>query len=88
MIYRALVFLLLLLIIASGVGIVTRTHAHRQLFFDLVQAEKQRDALEEEFKQLQVEQAVYAESTLIDRMAREKFGMVAPRADEIVVVRR
>ena len=46
-----------------------------------------RDELNVEFSRLQLEQATWAESTLIDRTARERLGMVLPVADDIVVVR-
>ncbi|RMH94201.1 cell division protein FtsL [Lysobacter pythonis] len=84
---RFLVVLLLVLDVASAVAVSTARHRHRQLFVELNRLERARDELEIEFNQLQLEQATYAESTLIDRIARERLGMVAPVANEIVVVR-
>ena len=85
---RFVVLLLLALDIASAIGVVWARHRHRQLFVELSREEKTRDALNVEFSRLQLEQATWAEGTLIDRAARERLGMVLPRADEIVVVRR
>ena len=85
---RFLVLLLLALDIASAIGVVWARYRHRQLFVELSCEEKARDALNIEFSRLQLEQATWAEGTLIDRAARERLGMVLPRADEIVVVRR
>ena len=84
---RFLIGLLIALNIASAVGVVVARHKHRQLFVELIRLEKARDELNVEFSRLQLEQATWAESTLIDRTARERLGMVLPKADEIVVVR-
>lgn len=84
---RFLIGLLIVLNIASAVGVVFARHRHRQLFVELNRLEKARDELNVEFSRLQLEQATWAESTLIDRTARERLGMVLPKADEIVVVR-
>ncbi len=85
---RFLVGLLLALDIASAVGVVMARHRHRQAFVEINRLEKVRDELNVEFSRLQLEQATWAESTLIDRTARERLGMVLPQADQIVVVRR
>ena len=84
---RFLIGLLIALNIASAVGVVVARHKHRQLFVELNGLAKARDELNVEFSRLQLEQATWAESTLIDRTARERLGMVLPKADEIVVVR-
>ena len=84
---RFLIGLLIVLNIASAVGVVFARLRHRQLFVELNRLEKARDELNVEFSRLQLEQATWAESTLIDRTARERLGMVLPKADEIVVVR-
>ena len=84
---RLLIGLLLVLVTASAVEVVRAKHDHRQQFVALGEAEKVRDALEIEYNQLQLEQATYAESTLVDRIARERLGMVPPQAEDIVVVR-
>ena len=84
---RFIVLLLLGLDIATAVGVVMARHRLRQLFVELNRLEKTRDELNVEFSRLQLEQATWAESTLIDRTARERLGMVLPKADEIVVVR-
>ncbi len=84
---RLAIGLLLVLNTASAVEVVRAKHEHRQRFVELGEAEKARDALEIEYNQLQLEQATYAESTLIDRIARERLGMEPPKAEDIVVVR-
>lgn len=87
MILRGGILVLLLLTIASAVSVVTAKHRHRHLFHEMTRLEKDCDELEIEFKQYQLEQATYAESTLIERIARERLGMLLPKAEEIVLVR-
>ena len=85
---RFLIAVLLVACVVSGLFVVFARHDHRKLFSQLNRLEKERDELNIEFGRLQLEQATWAESTLIDRTARERLGMVLPQADQIVVVRR
>ena len=64
---RFLVGLLLALDIASAIGVVIARHRHRQSFVEINRLERTRDELNVEFSRLQLEQATWAESTLIDR---------------------
>ena len=73
--------------VATALLIVRDRHEHRLAFVAINKLDKARDELNIEFGRLQLEQATWAESTLIDRTARERLGMVLPEADEIVVVR-
>ena len=41
-----------------------------------------------EFGRLQLEQATWAESNRVDQVARMRLGMVFPRTEDIVVLRR
>ena len=41
-----------------------------------------------EFGRLQLEQATWAESNRVDQVARSRLGMVFPRTEDIVVLRR
>lgn len=84
---RLLLLVLLLACIATAVKRVEWRHEHRQLFARIEAGERARDALEVEFMQLQLEQATYAESDLINKKAREELGMVEPQLREIVLVR-
>ena len=85
---RFLVGLLLALDIASAVGVVMARHRHRQAFVEINRLEKVRDELNVEFSRLQLEQATWAESNRVDQVARTRLGMVFPRTEDIVVLRR
>ena len=83
-----LLAVLVVAIVVSALVVVRDRHEHRQAFVELSRLDRARDELNIEFGRLQLEQATWAESTLIDRTARERLGMVLPQADQIVVVRR
>ncbi len=84
-------FLLALLVltnVASALLVVRDRHQHRQEFNSLSKLEKARDELNIEFGRLQLEQATWAESNRVDQVARARLGMVFPRTEDIVVLRR
>ena len=54
----------------------------------LTRLEKARDTLNIEFGRLQLEQATWAESNRVDQVARVQLGMVFPRTEDTVVLRR
>ena len=74
--------------VATALLIVRDRHEHRQAFIELSRLEKARDALNIEFGRLQLEQATWAESNRVDQVARARLGMVFPRTEDIVVLRR
>ena len=84
-------FLLAVLVlanVASALLIVRDRHEHRQAFVALTRLEKARDTLNIEFGRLQLEQATWAESGRVDQVARVQLGMVLPRTEDTVVLRR
>ena len=58
------------------------------LFDEVTRLERARDELNIEFGRLQLEQATWAESNRVDQVARSRLGMVFPRTEDIVVLRR
>ncbi|MBN8265168.1 MAG: cell division protein FtsL [Xanthomonadales bacterium] len=74
--------------VATALLIVRDRHEHRQAFIALNRLEKARDELNIEFGRLQLEQATWAESNRVDQVARMRLGMVFPRTEDIVVLRR
>ena len=83
-----LLALLVLSIVASALLVVRDRHQHRQEFIALSKLEKARDELNIEFGRLQLEQATWAESNRVDQVARMRLGMVFPRSEDVVVLRR
>ena len=85
---RVIIGVLILANLISAIGVVHARYRHRQLFVDLSRLEKNRDELNIEFSRLQLEQATWAESNRVDQVARSRLGMVFPRTEDIVVLRR
>lgn len=79
---------LLLATLATALGVVWTRHESRVLFVQLTALQSQRDALNIEYGRLELEQATYAEPRRIDDEARNKLGMVAPRPQDIRLLRR
>lgn len=88
MIRAFIIAVLLLANVATALLVVRDRHEHRQAFIDLTRLEKARDELNIEFGRLQIEQATWAESGRINQMATTQLGMVFPRTEDIVVLRR
>jgi len=74
--------------VATALLVVRNRHEHRLAFVALSRLEKSRDELNIEFGRLQLEQATWAESNRVDQVARTRLGMVLPRAEDVVVLRR
>jgi cell division protein FtsL len=74
--------------LVTALLIVRGRHEHRQAFVELSRLERSRDALNIEFGRLQLEQATWAESNRVDQVARTRLGMVFPRTEDVVVLRR
>ncbi|QIL21453.1 cell division protein FtsL [Thermomonas sp. HDW16] len=74
--------------VATALLVVRDRHEHRLAFIALNKLDKIRDELNIEFGRLQLEQATWAESNRVDQVARTRLGMVFPRTEDIVVLRR
>ena len=85
---RLLIALLVLANVGTAIIVVYARHEHRQLFVALTRLERERDELNIEFGRLQLEQATWAESNRVDQVGRARLGMVFPRTEDIVVLRR
>ena len=78
---------LLILMLASAIGVVWTRHESRALFVNLTTLQNQRDELNIEYGKLELEQATYAEPRRIDDEARQKLGMLDPRPQDIRLLR-
>ena len=79
--------LLLLSVVVSALTLVWARHESRRQFVELRGMESQRDALDIEWGQLQLEQSTWATHGRIERIAREQLAMRTPAAAEVVIVR-
>lgn len=74
------------LVIVSGIAVVYAKYASRKYFIELQELRDQRDQVEIEWSQLQLEQGTLATHTRIDQLARTKLNMHIPTPDRVMVV--
>jgi cell division protein FtsL len=74
--------------VASAIAVVYARHESRQAFVALTALESERDELNIEFGRLQLEQATWAETNRIEKIAAGDLGMVFPGPAQTKVIRR
>jgi cell division protein FtsL len=84
---RAFALGLLLAVVASALLVVYAVHRNRVQFVALQQAQEQRDELNVEWGQLQLEESAWGTQARVEQVARKKLDMRMPRQKEIVVIR-
>jgi cell division protein FtsL len=88
--YGNSVVVLLLLgcaVIVSALAVVYAKYESRTLFVELQKLNRERDAMDVEWGQLQLEQSTWTAHNRIEGTARTRLGMLLPEPDQIVVVR-
>lgn len=81
-----LVFVFALVCVLSAVAIVYTKHESRKLFVELEVLTHERDGLNIEWGQLQIEQSTWAQHARIEQVATEDLSLVRPSASEIYVI--
>jgi cell division protein FtsL len=81
-----LIGLLGLAVFSTAVAVVHVKHVSRKLFVELQGLERERDALNVEWGQLQIEQSTWATHARIESLARGRLDLQVPSADAIVLV--
>jgi len=74
--------------VLSAFAIVYTKHESRKLFVELEDLTTERDALNIEWGQLQIEQSTWATHARIERVALEEMSLVRPQSEEIFVIER
>lgn len=77
--------LLLVLVGASGLGVVYTTFSSRHLLNDLQQLEKQRNRLQVEWGRLLLEQSSLVAQGRVEEVAIAELGMEVPDLKQVVV---
>lgn len=85
--------LLLILVFAtvcvvSSLALIYTKHEARKLFVELEQLTAERDRLNIEWGQLQIEQSTWATHARIERVAADELSLVRPKPEEIYVIER
>ncbi|MEX2479724.1 MAG: cell division protein FtsL [Gammaproteobacteria bacterium] len=72
---------------ASAVEVVLNRHESRKLFVELQALRDARQALDEEWGQLLLEQATWATHVRIETVARDALDMVTPESNKVFELR-
>ena len=83
-----LTFVFAVVCVMSAIALVYTKHESRKLFVELEQLTHERDGLNIEWGQLQIEQSTWAQHARIERVATEDLSLVRPEASEIFVIER
>jgi cell division protein FtsL len=74
------------LALGSAAGAIYSKHRARELFVTLERLNNQRDTLEVEWGQLQLEQSAWSTHAFVERVASTKLRMATPPAKEIELI--
>ena len=74
--------------VISAMAIVYTKHESRKLFVELEELTDERDRLNIEYGQLQIEQSTWATHARIEQVANEHLSLVRPESTEIYVIER
>ena len=77
-----------LVCVISAVALVYTKHESRKLFVELETLTTERDELNIEWGQLQIEQSTWATHARIERLAAEELALARPSSTEIYVIER
>lgn len=78
--------ILMILIFATAMGVVFTTHHTRQAISEKDQAFMERERLDNEWRNLLLEETALAEHSRVQELAKEDLEMKRPDADKEVVV--
>jgi cell division protein FtsL len=74
-------------VLISSVVVVKTKHENRRLVTELADMRGERERLETEWSQLQLEEATLANHGRVEQIAHEKLSMMAPKDTAIVEAR-
>jgi len=79
--------MMVMAVIASAMAVVYSKHSSRVEFVALQKLEYKRDALNEEWGRLLLEQSTWASPGRVEQQARLRLKMIVPIADMTVVIK-
>jgi cell division protein FtsL len=83
-----LVLVFAVVCVMSAMALVYTKHESRKLFVELEALTHERDQLNIEWGQLQIEQSTWATHARIEQVATDDLALVRPVASEIYVIER
>ena len=81
-----LIPLLWLIVLASAAGAIFVKHRARELFVELEKVNRERDHLEIEWGQLQLEQSAWSTHAFVENVAASRLEMRTPPPRQIEVI--
>ena len=84
----ALVLVFSVVCVLSALALVYTKHESRKLFVELESLTHERDDLNIEWGQLQIEQSTWATHERIEQVATDDLSLVRPVASEVYVIER
>jgi cell division protein FtsL len=78
--------ILWLAVLASAIAVARARHEARTLFVQLEQLSAERDRLNIEWSQLQLEQSAWSNHGFVERVASDRLHMTLPRPEEVRIV--
>jgi cell division protein FtsL len=83
-----LTFVFAIVCVISALALVYTRHDARRLFIELEQLTQERDELNIEWGQLQIEQSTWAQHARIEQVAADDLALTRPAAADIYVIER
>ena len=83
-----LVFVFALVCMMSAIALIYTKHESRKIFVELESLTHERDELNIEWGQLQIEQSTWAQHARIEQVANDELLLVRPDTTEIFVIER
>lgn len=81
-----LLFVFAIVSVVSAMALVYTKHESRKLFVELEELTRERDALNIEWGQLQIEQSTWATHARIEQVAADELRLTRPAAEAIFVI--
>jgi len=83
-----LIFVFAVVCVLSGMALVYTKHEARKLFVELEGLTHERDELNIEWGQLQIEQSTWAQHARIEQVATKDLSLLRPETTDIFVIER
>lgn len=83
-----LVFVFAVVCVLGGMALVYTKHEARKLFVELEGLTHERDELNIEWGQLQIEQSTWATHARIENVAADELSLTRPKVTDIYVIER
>ncbi|HET8801969.1 MAG TPA: cell division protein FtsL [Marinobacter sp.] len=77
---------LVLVLVASSLGVVVSAHENRELFNTLSELQAERDRYQRVWSQLLLEESALGAYGRVETLAAQRFNMVVPGREDIVLV--